>query len=214
MYIHYRALNNITGKDKYPLPRLDDPFDRLDGARAFSSLNLQSGYHQIRSAKQDVQKTAFWTHEGLYEFMVLPFGLIDAPAAFPREMRAIFNHLPFVLVYLDDILVSSSSEKHQGHLRKVLELLKEQKLYAKLSKCSFSLTRKPRVSEGGISMDPDKVSTIVNWPAPTNVIELKQFVGLTYLMRFIKDYSLLTMPLNDLTRPSVSYDFSSNAVAQ
>ena len=220
MCVDYRALNNITVKDKYPLPRIDDLFDRLKGAQVFSSLDLQSGYHQIQIAEQDVQKTAFRTHEGLYEFMVLPFGLTNAPAAFQREMQAIFDHLPFVLVYLDDILVfSSSKEVHQGHLRKVLELLKEHKLYAKLSKCSFFDEEAKflghTVSKGGIHTDPDKISTIVNWPAPTNVTEMKQFLGLgNHLKRFIKDYSLLTMPLNDLTKPSDAYDFSSNAVAQ
>ena len=121
---------------------------------------------------------------------------------------------------MDDILVfSSSKEEHQGHLRKVLELLKEHKLYAKLSKCSFFDEEAKflghTVSKGGIHTDPDKISTIVNWPAPTNVTEMKQFLGLgNHLKRFIKDYSLLTMPLNDLTKPSVAYDFSSNAVAQ
>ena len=220
MCIDYRALNNITVKDKYPLPRIDDLFDRLKGAQVFSTLDLQSGYHQIRIAEQDVQKTAFRTHEGLYEFMVSPFGLTNAPGAFQREMRAIFDHLPFVLVYLDDILEFSSSEgEHQGHLHKVLELLKEHKSYAKLSKCSFFDEEAKflghTVSKRGIHTDPDKISTIVNWPAPTNVTEMKQFLGLgNHLKRFIKDYSLLTMPLNDLTKPAVAYDYYSNAVAQ
>jgi hypothetical protein len=110
-------------------------FYKLQGARVFSSLDLRSGYHQIRIAAEDVPKTAFRTHEGLYEFMVLPFGLTNAPAAFQREMKAIFHHLPFVAVYLDDILVFSKSEaEHTSHLREVLDTLRKQRLYAKLSK--------------------------------------------------------------------------------
>ena len=104
----------------------------------FSSLDLQSGYHQIRIAEEDVEKTAFRTHEALYEFMVLPFGLTNAPAAFQRETITIFDHLPFVVVYLDDILVFSASHtEHEKHLREVLALLRQHKLYAKLSKCAF-----------------------------------------------------------------------------
>ena len=138
MCTDYRALNAITAKDEYPLPRIDDLLDRLHGAKVFSSLDLQSGYHQIRIAEEDVEKTAFRTHEALYEFMVLPFGLTNAPAAFQREMKAIFDHLPFVVVYLDDILVFSASHtEHEKYLREVLALLRQHKLYAKFSKCAF-----------------------------------------------------------------------------
>ena len=200
MCIDYRVLNAITVKDKFPLPRIDDLFDKLNGARHFSSLDLRSGYHQIRIAERDVQKTAFRTHEGLYEFMVLPFGLTNAPAAFQREMRAIFNHLPFVAVYLDDILVFSRTEAdHASHLEKVLEVLRKHKLYAKLSKCSF-FDRKAKflghiVSESGIQADPDKIAVVLNWKPPRNVPEMRSFLGLAnHLKRYIKDFSVLTAP--------------------
>lgn len=126
-------------KDEYPIPRIDDLLDRLQGASVFTSLDLQSGYHQIRIAPEDVPKTAFRTPQGLFEFRVLSFGLTNAPAAFQREMNRIFSHLDFVLVYLDDILVfSKDAEQHALHLRQVLELLRAEKLYAKMSKCFFS----------------------------------------------------------------------------
>ena len=124
MCVDYLALNQVTVKDKYPLPRIDDLLDRLRGARVFSSLDLRSGYHQVRIADEDVPKTAFRTHNGLFEFKVLSFGLTNAPAVFQREMNKVFGHWPFVLVYLDDLLVfSASEEEHVGHLQQVFALL-------------------------------------------------------------------------------------------
>ena len=124
MCVDYRGLNKVTIKDRYPLPRIDDLIDRLHGATVFSSLDLQSGYHQIRIAEEDRHKTAFITHKGLFEFKVMPFGLCNAPAAFQRQMNKLFAHLPFVVVYLDDILVfSQNEEEHAAHLRIVLSIL-------------------------------------------------------------------------------------------
>ena len=138
MCVDYRALNQKTVKDKYPLPRIDDLFDKLQGAKVFSSLDLQSGYHQIRIAYEDVPQTAFSTPLGLFEFRVLAFGLTNAPAAFQREMNRVFQGMDFVLVYLDDILVfSRTADELEQHLRTVLQLLRERELYAKLSKCFF-----------------------------------------------------------------------------
>ena len=125
MCVECRALDQKTVKDNYPLPHIEDLLDRLQGASVFSSLDLQSGYHQIRIASEDVINTAFCTPLGLFEFCVLPFGLTNAPAAFQREMNRVFKGLDFVLVYLDDILVFSKSElEHEQHLRVVLELLR------------------------------------------------------------------------------------------
>lgn len=220
MCIDYRALNAVTVKDKFPLPRIDDLLDKLQGAKFFSSLDLRSAYHQVRIAEDDVPKTAFRTHEGLYEFMVLPFGLTNSPSAFQREMREIFKHLPFVAVYLDDILVYSRSEAdHTSHLREVLDTLRKHKLYAKLSKCSFFDREAPFlghiVSESGIRPDPGKISAILNWPPPRNVPEVRSFLGLAnHLKRFIKDFSVLSAPLTELTKPSKEFDFAANELAQ
>jgi hypothetical protein len=143
MCVDYRGLNKVTVKDRFPLPRIDDLIDKLYGATMFTSLDLRSGYHQIRVAEKDVHKTAFVTHKGLYEYRVMPFGLCNAPSAFQRQMNKMLAHLPFLAVYMDDILVFSRTEKeHQEHLRTVLGILKENQFYAKLSKCHFSFWKK------------------------------------------------------------------------
>ena len=219
MCVDYRALNRVTRKDKYPLPRIDDLMDRLKSAKYFSSLDLQSGYHQIRIADKDVEKTAFRTHEGLYEFLVLPFGLTNAPAAFQREMKAIFDGIPFALVYLDDILIySDTPEEHTKHLRQVLQLLRDNKLYAKLSKCEF-FEEKARflghiVGPDGIQADPDKVSAVEKWPVPKDAPQLRSFLGLAnHMARFIKDFSVMAAPLHDILKPNVKFDFQGSPAA-
>jgi len=175
MCIDYRALNKQSKKNKYPLPRIDDLLDRLGGAQYFSSIDLASGYHQIRMAPGDIEKTAFTTRLGLYEFVVLPFGLTNAPATFQTLMNGIFHaHLgQFVIVYLDDIMVYSRTlEEHISHLRQVLSLLREHKLYAQERKCELFKTELKwighRVGSGSISTDPRKVEVINEWPAPAN----------------------------------------------
>ena len=214
MCVDYRALNQKTVKDKYPLPRIDDLLDRLQGASVFSSLDLQSGYHQIRIASEDVPKTAFSTPLGLFEFCVLPFGLTNAPAAFQREMNRVFKGLDFVLVYLDDILVFSKSElEHEQHLRVVLELLRTEKLYAKMSKCSFCASSVEFlghvVSSDGVHVDPKKIAVIAKWPLPKSPIEVRSFLGLgNYFKRFIQGYSKLVHPLVQLTKPKLPFVWS------
>ncbi len=143
MCVDYRALNKATVKNRYPLPRIDDLFDRLSGAKVFSRIDLRSGYYQIRIAEGDEEKTACRTRYGSYEFMVKPFGLTNAPATFCTLMNDIFREWldDFVVVYIDDILIYSSSlEEHAEHLRKVFQRLRENKLYAKLEKCEFGVT--------------------------------------------------------------------------
>ena len=138
--IDYRQLNKLTIKNKYPLPRIDDFFDQLKGGSIFSKIGLRSGYHQLRIKDVDVHKTAFRTRYGHYEFLVMPFGLTNAPAAFMDLMNRVFRPYvyQFVVVFIDDILVySKDRENHDTHLRVVLETLRKEQLYAKLSKCEF-----------------------------------------------------------------------------
>nr|GEX56225.1 putative reverse transcriptase domain-containing protein [Tanacetum cinerariifolium] len=140
--IDYRELNKITIRNRYPLPRIDDLFDQLQGAMHFSKIDLRSGYHQLRVKEQDISKTAFRTRYGHYEFLVMPFGLTNAPVVFMDLMNRVFHEIldKFVIVFIDDILVfSKSKEEHEDHLRTVLQILRQEKLYAKFSKCEFWL---------------------------------------------------------------------------
>ena len=142
MSIDYRQINKVTIKNKYPLPRIEDIFDKLKGASVFSKIDLRSRYYQLRVKDVDVPKTAFRTRYGHYEFLVMPFGLTNAPAAFMDLMNRVF-HLyldQFVMIFIDDILVySKDAQEHEQHLRIVLQILREKKLFAKLSKCDFWL---------------------------------------------------------------------------
>ena len=218
MCVDYRALNQVTVKDKYSLPRIDDLLDRLQGASVFSCLDLQSGYHQVRIADGDVPKTAFWTHKGLFKFRVLIFGLTKAPAVFQRKMNKVLADLPSVLVYLDDILVfSKSAEEHAEHLKQVLARLREHKLYAKMSKCFFFRDSAEFlahvVSKDGVQVDPKKVSVICDWPPLKDVHAVQQFLGLgKYFKHYIQGYAKLVAPLRKLTETSVAFVFEGAAV--
>ena len=183
-------MNKVTIKNKYPLPRIDDLFDLLQGACVFSKMDLRSGYHQLKIRATDVPKIAFRTRYGHYEFVVMSFGLTNAPAAFMSLMNGIFKpYLDlFVIVFIDDILVYSKSKKeHEEHLRMVLEMLREKKLYAKFSKCEFWLDAVSFlghvVSKDGVMVDPSKIETVKNWVRPTNVSEIRSFVGLASYYR-------------------------------
>ncbi|GJS80358.1 putative reverse transcriptase domain-containing protein [Tanacetum coccineum] len=206
--IDYRELNRITIHNRYPLPRIDDLFDQLQGAKYFSKIDLRSGYHQLRVREQDISKTAFRTRYGHYEFLVMPFGLTNAPAVFMDLMNRIFHEYldKFVIVFIDDILVySKSEEEHEQHLRIVLEILRQKKLYAKFSKCEFWLQQVAFlghiVSADGIIMDPSKVEAITKWPRPTTVTEVRSFLGLAgYYRRFVEGFSRLALPLTQLMR--------------
>ena len=208
MVIDYRALNRLTVKNKYPMPRIDDALDQLKGSTTFSSLDLTSGYHQIRITPEDIPKTAFRTPMGLYEWRVLPFGLTNAPATFQAAMNNIFRPFlhKFVLVYLDDILIySKTPDEHRQHLEQVLRLLREHNLYANLKKCSFGqselLYLGHIVSSAGITVDPRKVAAIKDWAVPSTLTHLRSFLGMaTYFRRFIRDFSQLAAPLHALTR--------------
>ncbi|KAJ9521617.1 hypothetical protein QJQ45_008956 [Haematococcus lacustris] len=209
MCIDYRQLNKITIRDQYPLPRIDDLFDQLAGKTVFSSLDLQAGYHQIRIPAEDVPKTAFRTPEGHYQFKVLCFGLTNAPATFQRVMNEAFAEVinDCALVYLDDILVmSENTEQHLVHLRRVFDLLRKNKFYAKLSKCEFMkrtlMFLGHIISAQGISVDPCKVTAISNWPVPTSLKTLQSFLGAAnYVRKFVHNFSTIAAPLTNLTGP-------------
>ena len=206
MCIDYRGLNKITIKNKYPLPRTDQLLDALSGAKVFSSLDLQSGYHQIRIPDEDVPKTAFRTPFGHYQFKVLSFGLTNAPATFQATMNDIFRPYlnKFVVVYIDDILVfSKTHQEHLHHLRLVLQVLRDNDFKIKLSKCDFE---RPEVKflghivgQHGVKVDTDKVAVVQNWPTPTNIRAVRSFLGLAqYFRRFIENFSKIAAPLTNL----------------
>ena len=214
--IDYRELNKVTIKNKYPLPRVDDLFDQLQGAQVFSKIDLRSGYHQLKVRASDIEKTAFRTRYGHYEFLVMPFGVTNAPAAFMDLMNRVFKPFldEFVIVFIDDILVYSKSfAEHEQHLRMVLQTLRNKRLYAKLKKCEFWLSSVTFlghiISVDGVSVDPHKIEAIVNWPRPTNVTEVRSFMGLAgYYRRFVKDFSRIAIPLTQLTRKNVPFEWN------
>ncbi|GJW50209.1 putative reverse transcriptase domain-containing protein [Tanacetum coccineum] len=170
MCIDYRELNKLTIKNRYPLPRIDDLFDQLQGACCFSKIDLRSGYHQLRVREEDIPKTAFRTRYGHFEFTVMPFGLTNAPTIFMDLMNRVCKPYldKFVIVFIDDILIySKSEEEHEVHLKTILDLLKKEKLYAKFSKCEFWLKEVQFlghvVNRDGIHVDPSKVESVKNW---------------------------------------------------
>jgi transposase InsO family protein len=204
MCMDYRALNAITIKNKAPLPRIDDLLDRLHGAKWFSKIDLKSGYWQVRISEEDVPKTAFTTRYGSFEWLVLPFGLCNAPSTFQALMNSIFFSQgldAFLIVYLDDILIYSQTlGDHEMHVRLVLDLLRQHQLYANAEKCLFFQKELPFVghvvSRSGVSMDPSKIAAIMDWPELKSVKDVERFLGLTgYYRRFIKNYAQLTLPL-------------------
>lgn len=216
MCIDYRALNKITIKNRFPLPRIDDLFDKLQGAKVFTSLDLASGYHQIRIPSADIPKTAFRTPIGHFEFKVLCFGLTNAPATFQAVMNKVLAPFldKFCLVYMDDILVYSCSiEVHADHLRAVLQKLREEKLYAKRSKCQFMQTELEFlghvVSADGIKVSPKKTAAVQAWPVPKDVSQVRSFLGLgNYFRKFIQGYSNLVRPMIELTKKDAVFNWT------
>jgi hypothetical protein len=212
--VDYHALNDVTIKNKYPLLRIDDLFDQLHGACVFSKINLRSGYHQLKIQECDIPKTAFILRYGLYEYIVMSFGLTNTPTYFMYLMNKVFMEYmdKIVMVFIDDILIYSRSEEE--HLHWVLRKLRDHRLYAKLSKCEFWLKQVAFlghiISKGGISVDPSKIQDVLSWNAPTSVGEIWRFLGLAgYYRRFIEGFSKISMPMTELLEKDKKFKWTS-----
>jgi hypothetical protein len=217
----YRNLNNVTIKNKYPLLRIQDLFDQVRGARVFSMIDLRSGYHQIKIKKEDVPKTAFVSRYGHHKYLVVPFGLTNAPAIFMNLMNKIF--IPyldkFVIVFIDDILIySKDKEEHAKHLRIALQILREHQLYAKFSKYEFWLDQVEFlghvISKEGIAVNPSKVASFLEWEAPKNVKQIRGFLGMAgYYRRFIEGFSKIVGPMTKLLWKNTPFVWSEECEA-
>lgn len=219
--IDYRGLNDITVKNKYPLPLMDSAFSSLHEAAIFSKLDLRNAYHLVRIKEGDEWKTAFNTPLGHFEYLVMPFGLTNAPAVFQALINDVLRDMlnRFVFVYLDDILIfSRTPQEHVQHVRLVLQRLLENRLYVKAEKCEFHL---PSVSflgfiveKGQIKTDPAKVQAVTDWPTPSNRKQLQRFLGFAnFYRRFIRNYSKVAAPLTKLTSVKVPFDWPPEAEA-
>ncbi|GJW88298.1 putative reverse transcriptase domain-containing protein [Tanacetum coccineum] len=215
MCIDYRELNKLTVKNRYPLPRIDDLFDQLQGSSVYSKIDLRSGYHQLRVREEDISKTAFRTRYGHYEFQVMPFGLTNAPAVFMDLMNRVCKPYldKFVIVFIDDILIySKNKQEHEEHLKIILELLKKEELYAKFSKCEFWIPKVQFlghvIDNKGIHVDLAKIESVKNWASPKTPTEIRQFLGLAgYYRRFIEGFSKIAKPMTKLTQKKVKFEW-------
>ncbi|GJT18516.1 putative reverse transcriptase domain-containing protein, partial [Tanacetum coccineum] len=213
MYIDYRELNKLTVKNRYPLPRIDDLFDQLQGSSVYSKIDLRSGYHQLRVREEDIPKTAFRTRYSHYEFHVMSFGLTNAPAVFMDLMNRVCKPYldKFVIVFIDDILIYSKiKQEHEEHLKLILELLKKEELYAKFSKCEFWIPKVQFLSHvidsEGIHVDPAKIESIKDWTSPKSPTKIRQFLGFAgYYRKFIEGFSKIAKPMTKLTQKKAKF---------
>uniref|UniRef100_A0A674PBR8 Gypsy retrotransposon integrase-like protein 1 n=1 Tax=Takifugu rubripes TaxID=31033 RepID=A0A674PBR8_TAKRU len=217
--IDFRKLNNITVKNKYPLPLMSSAFEPLTHARVFTKLDLRNAYHLVRIRKGDEWKTAFNTHLGHFEYLVMPFGLSNAPAVFQELVNDVLRDMinVFVVIYLDDILIfSRTMEEHHQHVRLVLQRLLENRLFIKAEKCVFHSASVGYlgyiVEEGRVRADPAKIQAVVEWPRPTDRTQLRRFLGFAgFIRRFIKGFSQVAAPLSALTSTSRPFTWTPEA---
>ncbi|GKA18092.1 putative reverse transcriptase domain-containing protein [Tanacetum coccineum] len=215
MCIDYRELNKLTVKNRYPLSRIDDLFDQLQGSRIYLKIDLRSGYHQLRVREEDIPKTAFRTRYRHYEFQVMPFGLTNAHAVFMDLMNQVCKPYldKFVIVFIDDILIySKRKQEYEEHLKLILELLKKEELYAKFSKCEFWIPKVQFIGHvidsQGIHVDPAKIESIKDWASPKTPTKVRQFLGLTgYYRRFIEGFSKIAKLMTELTQKKVKFNW-------
>ena len=213
--VDYRRLNAVTRKDVFPIPRIDGLLDQLKGKKVFSTLDARCGYWQIKVKEESREKTAFVTFDGLYEFKVMPFGLTNAPATFQRLMQSVLTGMSeFCSVYIDDVLVFSDSvEDHIRHLQLIFERLRKVGLKLHPLKCRFALPEVlylgHLVSADGIRPNPEKVRAVVDFPVPTDVKKVREFLGMaSYYRRFIPNFAKIANPLHTLTRQDVSFQWT------
>ena len=219
--VDYRALNNITIKDRYALPLINELHDRFQGARIFTKLDLRGAYNLIRIKAGEEWKTAFRTRYGLFEYTVMPFGLTNAPASMQRLMNDVLHEYldVFTIVYLDDILIySTKKEEHVKHVRLVLKKLEEYSLLLKPEKCEFHKSQVEFlgyiIGTHGIKMDQKKVIAVLEWLTPTTVKEVQAFLGFAnFYRRFIEGYSRIAQPLTELTRKDLVFKWADKAEA-
>ncbi|GJU41508.1 reverse transcriptase domain-containing protein [Tanacetum coccineum] len=215
MCIDYRELNKLTVKNRYPLPIINDLFDQLQGSSVYSKIDLRSGYHQLRVREEYILKTAFRTRYGHYEFQVMPFGLMNAPAVFMDLMNRVCKPYldKFVIVFIDDILIySKNKQEHGEHLKLILELLKKEELHAKFSKCEFWIPKVQFlghvIDSEGIHVDPAKIESVKDWASPKSPTEIRQFLGLAgYYRRFIEGFSKISKPMAKVTKKNVKFEW-------
>nr|GEX03789.1 putative reverse transcriptase domain-containing protein [Tanacetum cinerariifolium] len=215
MCIDYRELNKLTVKNRYPLPRIDDLFDQLQGSSVYSKINLRLGYHQLRVREEDIPKTVFRTRYGHYEFQLIPFGLTNAPVVFMDLMNRVCKPYldKFVIVFIEDILIySKDKEEHEEHLKLILKFLKKEELYAKFSKCEFWIPKvqflRHVIDSKGIYVDLIKIESIKDWVSPKSPTEIRQFLGLAgYYRRFIEGFSKIANSMTKMTQKNVMFDW-------